>query len=363
MVGNLRDFASVQFLLKDYPVTKKQKNKAGDDALAIARKQNYKRLVQLLEGKPIDPIDADDADPPTKPKYEPQQLIRAAGNGQMQIVKEFVQQRYLNIDEKRQICYQMLQEATKKKQDEVLGVLQPYYNKELLASIPSDARQGSLVTLSEEYQTMLVGFLTGLSGLIASSPVVLDPADPNTYKELFSNVNAKFDQRTQEISKITSERDVNQLCKQDMKDIEQKISKLTDEMRQLSANKDILTKRIQDADEGLLKVKDMTALQRKELFQNKEATEQHLAALDSSMYLFRRAQEAALKKKKTLEYIKEKTKLFLFYTTIEHNLQSLFNSVLVAQGGLSIRDKTNTKAGMAASVIQAIPTSWIPIGN
>ncbi|CAF1406975.1 unnamed protein product, partial [Didymodactylos carnosus] len=229
------------------------------------------------------------------------------------------------------------------------------------AAIPSDIGEGPVVRLKEEYQTMLKGLLAGLSNVIANSSVVLDPADPNTYKELFYSLNSSVEQRTSDISNIHSEQDAILLCKRDTMDLEQKILKLNLELSALATNRDMLAKRIVDTDENLKKVKDVTALQRKELFDNKDATEKQLAMLESSMYVFRRSQEAALRKKYTLEFIKEKPKLFLFFTTIEHNLQSLFNSVLVAQGGLLQRDKSNTKVGMTATTIQAIPTHWIPI--
>ncbi len=70
----------------------------------------------------------------------------------------------------------------------MVGILQPYYDKQLKKEIPSNIEMGSSVRLNQYYKKILLGFLTGLGKAIADSPVVLDPADPSTYKNLFSHL-------------------------------------------------------------------------------------------------------------------------------------------------------------------------------
>ncbi len=91
--------------------------------------------------------------------------------------------------------------------------------------------------------------------------------------------------------------------------------------------------RLQDAEKRLREQKDLTALQRKEFYLEKELHQQQLATYECSIFLFQRQQEAMLNRKKAIEFFKDNTNMFLFYKTIENRLEALFHSYLAAQGG------------------------------
>ncbi|CAF0944632.1 unnamed protein product, partial [Didymodactylos carnosus] len=354
------DFAVVEYIITSNPATKKLKNNSGQDAHQIAKQQNFKRIVQLLEGKPIDDT-VEENEKILPPKYDLKTLIKAAKDGQVKIIREFVDQRYRSLEDKKSQCEQLINAAKQHKQSEVLALLERHY-KTLSADFTSDVPRSGLVSLSDEYQIMLKGFLTGLSGIIASSKVVLDPSDPNTYKELFSNLNSNARQRELQISKIQTEQDISELSKQDMNDIELKIQQMNGEIEKIKKQEELLNKRVQATDISL-KEANATAIEKKKLYDDKEATKEQLAALECTMLLVKNAKTTAIKKKNLIEFMRnEATNLYLFYSTIEHRLTSLYFSVLTAQSGL-VKTETGTTLSIAQMAVDNFPTSVFSIAE
>ncbi|CAF1164379.1 unnamed protein product [Didymodactylos carnosus] len=89
----------VKYFIENRPATRELKNKAGQNALAIAKACRYNRIVQLLDPGNKDYRVKEDEEDPTiaPPKYTLQQLLRASENGQVPIIKEFVDQRYRSL--------------------------------------------------------------------------------------------------------------------------------------------------------------------------------------------------------------------------------------------------------------------------
>jgi ankyrin repeat protein len=357
---NLGDYAVVELFATKYPATKQQKNKAGLTALQIAEKQGFKRIAYVLEtGKPAAESMNDEEPKSDGPKHTKEQLTHAAKNGHLKIIKEFIDDRYESRDDKRQLCFQLIGTAKNAKQHEVIGILQPYYDKQLKAELPSDIEIGSGVRLNEHYKKILLGFLTGLGRVIAESPVVLDPADPNTYKDLFSNLSAHQRKHSQEIHNVDSEEDVKKLRERDMTDINEKLANINSELSKLHEEKEFLQKNIQDTSEKLKKQENITALQRKDLFNQQEEHKKQFAACECSRFLFELQQETSLTRRNTVNYFRENSNMYLFFRTVENLLQALFHGTLAARSGL-ITTEANSKYGTASSIVGMIPTSIIP---
>jgi hypothetical protein len=348
----LGDYPVVELFVLNYPDTKKQTNQAGLTALQIAKKLQYRQIVQLIEtGKPVSSTDDDKQ--PQGPKHTVEKLREAAQKGQVTIIREFREDRYDSRDEKRQLCYELLYIAKSYKQFEIIDILEPYYNIDLKPDLPSNIEVGEQVTLNKPNKKVLLGFLTGLGGIIADSPIILDPGDPDTYKKLFSGLTSKLTKRLKQLKQIGNEQDAKKVYQQDSANMDQKLGQITDELQKLEETRKETIVRIKERDEQLSKQKELSALQRKALFEEKIEYEQQLAVYECSISLYQREQEAILNRQKTLKFIKDDINLYLFYRTIENRLQSLFHSVLAAQSGepqTAIQTKSSTATGSVKTV-------------
>ena len=353
------DYAVVELFATKYPATRQQKNKAGLTALQIAQKQGFKRIAYMLEtGKPASDSIDDLESKSDGPKHTREDLMHAAKNGRLQIIKEFIGDQYESRNDKRQLCHQLIDAAKKAKQHEVVRLLQPYYDKQLKAEIPSNIEIGGGVRLNEHYKKILLGFLTGLGKVIADSPVVLDPADPSTYQSLFSNLTANQRKRSQEIHKVDSERDAKKLSDEDLNSIDEKLSNIHNELSQLNKEKEILEQNMEETTDKLKAQENITAIQRQDLFKQKKEHEKQLAVYECSVLLYELQQEAILTRQNTVKFFRDNPNLYLFFRTIENLLQALFHGALAARSGLLVTEK-NLRAGRAAKLADSVPTAII----
>jgi hypothetical protein len=350
----LGDYAMVEFFVTKYPATRKQTNKAGMTALDIAKKLNFARIAELIETGKAVPESPENQD--NEPKHDYETLVQASRNGHVKIIQEFIAQRYESKEEKRKLCYELIQVAKKAKQYQIVDILEPYYNNKLKNELPSDIEIGSAITLNEHHKKVLLGFLSGLSTCIANSPVVLDPADPNTYVDFFSGLTTSIEKRSQQIEQVASEQDVKKLIEEDQMNTKEQLTKINEQLEQLLASKNSLQDRVQDIDGRIFKQQDLTALQRKEIAKQKEIHKQQLATYECSIFLLQRQQEATLIRQNTINFIKGNTNLIMFYRTIENRLQALFHSALAAQGGY-LKTEATTKYARPTTVLNKIPIS------
>ncbi|CAF3259126.1 unnamed protein product [Rotaria sp. Silwood2] len=237
---------------------------------------------------------------------------------------------------------------------------EPHY-KELGKSIPSKAGTMSGLNLEKRYEQILLGLLRGLGEIIAESAVPLDPDDPNTYKDLFSDLTSNIRKRSSELQHVQSEKDIHTLIQQDMASIEQKLEKITNNLNKLTDDKIALMKQIEEANEQL-KQRSLPARQLKDIFKNRETLEKQLANYECSMFLYQREQEAMFNQRNILKFIKKDDTLYLFYRTVDNHLQTLFTGVLAAQSGLLVSEKT-TGYGKARVVVNAVPDALIPLSQ
>ncbi len=343
-----------------YPATKQQKNKAGLTALQIAEKHGFKRIAYLLKTGKEAPVSLGDAEIKSDaPKHTRENLINAAKNGHLKIIKEFIEDRYESRDDKIRLCYQLIDVAKRFKQHEIIGILQPYYDKQLKEGLPPEIETGSGVKLNQYYKKILLGFLISLGRVIAESSVVLDPADPNTYKEFVSNITANQKKHSQEIHKIDSERDAKKLSDQDMININEKLTNINNELSKLNQEKETLEQNMQDTAQKLRTQENITAIQRLDLSKQQEEHKKQLAVYECSILLYELQQEATLSRQNTVNFIRENTNMYLFFRTVENLLQALFYGALAARSGLFTMEK-NSKFGTASKVVDNLPISLIP---
>ncbi|CAF1023290.1 unnamed protein product [Rotaria sp. Silwood1] len=355
------DYAIVKFFVTKYPTTKTQTNRSGLTALEIARKLKFTRIAELIETGEDVPESSKDDTKDNKPKHDYETLVQAASKSNVKIIREFIDERYESKEKKRRICYELIQIAKKATQFQIVDMLEPYYNTKLRTELASDMELGSVVSLNDYYKKILLGFLSGLSSIIADSPVVLDPADPNTYRDLFSALTTSVAKRSQELQQVTSEQDVKKLIDQDEATTKERLTKIDQQLTQLHESRDSLQARIQDADERLFKQQRLTAIQRKEFAKEKETYAQQLATYECSIFLFQRQQEAILIRRKTINFIKSNNNLIIFYRTIENHLEALFHSALAAQGGY-LKTEVTTKSGITGTIVNMLSMK-IPILN
>lgn len=363
-LSRIGDYTVVELFVTKYPATKQQVNKTGMTALQIAQKLKFNRIVQLIEkGKGGLESEADRTSKTDEPKYSEENLIQAAHNGHIKIIREFIAQRYESKEEKKSICQRMIQAAKKALQYEIIDVLEPYYKTELRTELASDMHAGSNIVLTERYKKILFGVLGSLNNMIGESSVVLDPADPNTYTQLFTGLTQSISKRSKELEEVRNTKDVEKLVQQDQKDTNEQINKIHEKLEELLESRDDLQARVLDTDQRLFKEQKLTALQRKEFMKEKELHEQQLATYECSIFLFQRQQEAIANRQKALEFLKKNSNLILFYRTIENRLEALFHSYLAAQGGyVKIEQTTNYGKGVKLlDKITEIPDK-IPIG-
>jgi hypothetical protein len=350
----LGNYAIVKFFVTKHAATIKLTNKAGLTALEIAKKLKFARIAELIETGEDVPESSENQD--NQPKHDHETLVQASRNGDVKIIQEFIAQRYESREEKRRLCYELIQVAKKAKQFQIVDLLEPYYNTKLRNELASDMELGSAVTLNEHHKKILLGFLSGLGTLIANSPVVLDPADPQTYVDLFSGLTASTEKRSQQLEQVASEQDVKKLIEEDQMNTKEQLTKMNEQLEQLMASRNSLQDRVQDTDERLFEQQHLTALQRKEFAKEKEMYKQQLATYECSIFLLQRQQEATLIRQNTINFIKGNTNLIMFYQTIENRLQALFHSALAAQGGY-LKTEATTAYARPTTVLNKIPIS------
>lgn len=357
----LGDYAVVELFVTKYPACKRHTNKAGLTALQIAQQLKFTRIAELIEtGKTMSQSLNDHSGEPEQPKHGFATLMQASRDGHIKTIQEFIDQRYESKEQKRQLCFELIQVAKQAKQRQISDLLEPYYKTKLKTELASDMELGGIgFTLSEHHKRVLRGFLSGLSTLIADSPIVLDPTDPKTYVDLFSALTSNIAKRSQELQQVTNEHDVRKIIEQDEINTKQQLTKISEQLEQLLESRDSLQARIQDTDERLFKQQNLTAIQRKEFMKEKEIHKQQLAIYECSIFLFQRQQEATLTRQKTVDFIKGNANLIMFYRTIENRLEALFHSALAAQGGY-LKKETTAKFGMTSPVFTMWPTK-LPI--
>lgn len=343
------------FVLK-YPNTKTQTNRAGLTALQIAQNLNYPQIVQLIvTGKPAPSTGGNQQ--VQGPRHTAKKLRAAAQKGEVAIIREFREDRYDSKDEKRELCFELLQLAERKKQFQVVDILEPYYETDLKPDIPSDGGVGNQVTLNKPNKKVLLGFLTGLGGVIANCEIILDPGNPDTYRKLFSSLTSNLATRLKQLKQVESKHDTEKFYQQDSADMEKKLGQIKGGLQKLEKTRTETIDHIHERDERISKQKDLSALQRKELFEEKEEYEKQLAVYECSISLYQREQEAIFNRQRILKFIKDDTNLYLFYGTIENRLQSLFHSVLAAQSGESptaMEEKSSAVAGSDKTVSSSV---------
>ena len=353
------DAASVEYIVKANAGTKALKNGAGKTALDLAKEARFNKLVQLMDpGNKDYPVTADD-DVSQEPSQEYEELIRAAGYGQLDAVKIFIEEKYASLARKTQIAADMVRTAEAKNQAEVLRILVPHY-KSLTSEVASDQTNDRLVSASAEQKAILQGFLTGLSGLIAGGEVALDPSDPATYQQLFVNMGSKVASQTEFLAKNAGNpQELNKAATKEAQDLASKMQKLEQEMRAMSESKANLVKRLQAQEAQLSACK--TAVAKKDCYKEIQEAKDQLNTLSSSVSLFLRAQEAVSKKKKTIESLKSQPNLLVTYSTIENRLQGLFLACKSATAGmmsLNMTDQGETRmkiVNIVASLSEMLP--------
>jgi hypothetical protein len=237
-----------------------------------------------------------------------------------------------------------------------VDILKPYFENDLKPDIPSDISIGESVTLNKPNKKILLGFLTGLGTVVTECSVLLDPSDPNTYKSLFSGLGSKLVKRWKQLKQVKNEQDAKELYQQDSANMGEKLDKIKNKLQELVEIKKKMILRIQELDEQLSKQKDLSALQRKALFEEKEEYEQQLIAYECSMSLCQREEESILNRQKKLQFIHNDTNLYLFYRTVENRLGSLFHAVLAAQSG-ELQTTTQTKSSATTGSLKTVPSS------
>ncbi|CAF1411813.1 unnamed protein product [Rotaria sordida] len=351
------DYAVVEYFITAHGATRTLQNRRGQDALAIARNKNYGEIIQLFD--PSFKIDVK-RKKILPPKYTNERLDRAAKNGEVLIIQEFIDQEYASLKDKTKQCQRMMEIAKQEKSYQVLSMLQPHY-ADLSQELTTEQRASRLVSLGEEYQTIFYSFMSSLSQVIADSDVKLDPESPDTYKNLLLNMKSKNGERLQKIDSIQTKSDSIELYQKELGDMQEKIANLDASVNKMKMERKELKKKIETYEKQLTN-DTMSAIQKKDCYANKQTTEDALNALESSILLFKEAQTTANNKKKLLSYIHKTPNLFVFYTTIENRLQSLFNGVLAAQSNLFKTELVTpiaigVTAGLEMFPIEAIPLS------
>lgn len=351
-------------MAKNYPATKKLTNKDGNTPLQVAQKLGFKRIAEFLLTRTITEQENPSVSADEKPKHSFQTLVEASKNGRVKIIKEFCDEVYESIEEKKRICETLIQVAKSHEQNEILAILESYYT-EKLKKMASNQNFGSDLSLDERQIQILRGFLTALSEIITDSPVVLDPDSPETYKELLNIRNFGIEERMNELQDLSSEKDICMLNQKELKDITEKLEKITDQLSTIKVEKTNLEKQIEDTRKQLkekskqFEEKQCSAHELKKMFEHHEELEKRLASCECFMYFYQREQEAIYNRRSVVNFIKKSSNLYLFYRTIENRLQALFHGVLTAQSGLLVPN-TTTGYGTAAHIVDAVPASLIP---
>ncbi|CAF0924529.1 unnamed protein product [Adineta ricciae] len=343
------DYTSAEYFIMKYPATKRQTNKAGQTALQMAENLNFARIVELIKmnENETEPELIKNQGKAGETKHDYETLLQASRDGHIKIIQDFIDQSYDSKADKRHICDKLIQQAEKAKQFQILDILESHYNKlsiDMRSDVELNRCGGIDIILSQHHQKVLLGFLSGLSDLIANSPIILDPADPKTYVELFSGLTENMVKRSQELQQVTNEQDVVKIVQQDETNTKEQLIKINGQLESLEESRNSLQSRIQEADERLFKQRDLTAIQRKESFKAIEALKQQMTIYECSIFLFQRQQEATIARQKTINFIKGNSNLMMFYRTIESLLEAVFHGVLARQGGY-LKEEASVKFG------------------
>ncbi|CAF1542401.1 unnamed protein product, partial [Adineta steineri] len=351
------DFAIVEFLATKYPATKQKKNRAGATALQIAQKQGFKRIAQVLQLNEVSENSKSiDLKITTIPKHSRQVLVGACENGRAKIIQEFCMECYESREEKRQLCCELIEIAKTCNQGEIVDILQIHHDQNLKRDIPSNIQFDKIVMLNDEYKAMLHGLLVGLNTVITGMFADLDPADPNTYVDLFSNLNLNVQKQSQELVNANTNDEIRKLIQKDLNYSNEKLTKIEKQLNELQKNNQMVIKIVEENDERLNNMPDLSAIERKKIFDEQEIQRNKLAMYECSMDLFLRERENLEKKQKTIKFIKDNSNLFLFYRTVENRLQALFTSVLAAQGGYL---QSTTKKSLKLTAAKVAPHALI----
>ncbi|CAF3340054.1 unnamed protein product [Rotaria socialis] len=344
----------------DYPII--QATMKGDYAVVELFVTQYPATKQQTKTGRSVPAPNDSSSESKEPVHSYEVLVEASRNGRIKILQEFCQQRYKSIEQKKQICEQLIDIAKKANQYEIINILEPYYNKTLKTTLPSDIEIGEVVTLREDYKKILLACLCGLSDVITNSSVVLDPTDPNTYREFFSDLSVNTKKHSRDLQTIGNEQDVKTLITKDSESTSEHLAKINSQLKQSMDHQKSLTASIQDKNEKLSKEHDLSPLKLKQLFEEREMQKKQLATYECSILLYQRQLESKLSRQNTINFIKNNSNMYLFYRTIENRLEALFHSVLAAQGGY-LQTTQTSKYGTAASVVNMVPTSIFPFSD
>ena len=120
------DNGSIDFITKRDGTTKELTNAKGKTAFELAKDLQYFHVASQLDTDFVKPEEAEEMKYTGPPKYNEQQLIRAAAAPNMPVIHEFIEQQYLNIQAKADICRKMLAAATSRKQSEAMAVLKKH---------------------------------------------------------------------------------------------------------------------------------------------------------------------------------------------------------------------------------------------
>jgi len=352
------DYAVIKYFIDEHGPTRQLKNKQGLDVLAIAKKERFNEIVQLLDPGSVPFLPRKKA---SKPKYTNERLDRAVKHSEIQIIQEFIDQVYESLKEKTEQCARMIEIAKQEKQYQVLSMLQPHY-AELSKDFASDQAAGRLVNLGQTQLTVFYGFMNSLSDLITGNHTTLDPSNPQTYRDLFTNMFSQGEKRSAIIKSINTSQDSQQFCEQELTDTQDKIGSLNKSTNDMKVEQQKLIEQVHQC-EKQLNNDNVSVIDKKQYFKDKQTMEDALNALEASIQLSQHAHETALNKKKLLDYIKGELRLFVFYTTIEHRLQSLFNGVLAAQSDLLQTELTTRGAKIGSAIIENFPLESIPIAS
>ena len=350
------DYAVTDLLIKKYPTTRQQKSKAGQTAFQLAKKNGFNRIAYLIEHGVEPPEDIQDQEVKCAgSKYTWETLQHAAKTGEMQIIRDFCEEEYESLVDRLQVSAALIQIAEQVRQQEVLKALQAYHNKlrKALQSKPIDP--ADIVRLKEHHRKMLSSFLDGLSQIIADSRESLDPSDPKTYIKLFSNVSANVQERSGELARVANVKDIERLSNKDLESVHQKFAKISSELKKLGKEKRSLIDRINEYEEQLFKQRELSAVQRKQLFEMREDCKKQLVTYECSTVLCQRQEECVLNRRSAVDFIKKEPNMYLFYRTVENRLQALFNAALVGQGGY-LSTLMKSKHGLASNEIENAST-------
>ncbi|CAF1086509.1 unnamed protein product [Adineta steineri] len=240
------DFAIVEFLATKYPATKQKKNRAGATALHIAQKQGFKRIAQVLQlNEASDNSKSIDLKITTIPKHSRQVLVGACENGRAKIIQEFCIECYESREEKRQLCCELIEIAKTCNQGEIVDILQIHHDQNLKKDIPSNIQFDKIVMLNDEYKAILHGLLVGLNTVITGMFANLDPADPNTYVDLFSNLNLNVQKQSQELVNANTDDEIRKLIQKDLNYSNEKLTKIEKQLNELQKNNQMLNQKKQ----------------------------------------------------------------------------------------------------------------------